>query len=231
MNLNGIEFDLEESNGKWMLKAKENMPVDEFKKILAMAKAIGGTYNRKGGFVFDSKPVFDISTQPEAPAQSEATEEKPASAKERGRRKADKPKTVTDIEKKYEESKRKDISDSEKKAIKGVEFEVFPVASIEECEAYLNAWRLALQNRDPEHQDMLDLLIDVCKEDEELRQYITHKDYITVFTKAGAKFCKDAGRIQDGAAEASAEEILEDVIAEFKKPVKKVTTKKKEDKK
>lgn len=231
MNLNGIEFDLEESNGKWMLKVKENMPVDEFKKILAMAKAIGGTYNRKDGFVFDSKPVFDMPTQPEAPAQPEAVEEKPAPTKKRGRKKADKPKTVTDIEKNYEESKKKDISDSEKKAIKRVEFEVFPVASIEECEEYLNAWKLALKNRTSEHQEMLDLLIEACKDDEELRQYITHKDYLTVFAKGGSEFCKKANRVENNMAEASATEILDDIITEFKKPVKKVITKKKEDKK
>ena len=228
MNLNGIEFDLEESNGKWMLKAKENMPVDEFKKILAMAKAIGGAYNRKGGFIFDKKPVFDMPTQPEVSAQLEATEEKPAPAKKRGRKKTDKPKTVTDIEKKYEESKKKDISDSEKKAIKGVEFEVYPAATFGECVGYLNAVKIAMKNRTSEHQEMLDLLIEACKEDEELRQYITHKDYLNVFAKGAMNFCQKNNRVKDNFAEASAIEILDDVIAEYKKPVKKITPKKKE---
>ena len=232
MKLNGFEVELKEVAGTWRMTLKESLPVSEFSKILVLARKHGGVYSRNEGFVFTNKPDFN---KPSSVAKVSAPETKEALAPKKAKKEKapapEKPKTVTDIEKKYEENKKNELTKEEKKAVKGIEFEVYPVATFEECEEYLNAWKLALKNRDPEHQDMLDLLIESCREDEELRQYITHKDYLTVFAKGGADFCKKAKRIENNAAEASADEILDDVIAEFKKPVKKVTTKKKEDKK
>ena len=224
MKLNGYEVELNEVNGTWKMTIKEFLPVTEFAKILAVVREHGGVYSRTDGFTFKEKPDFESEKEvkPESKVKT-----------------AKKPKTVKEVEKKEEKkpSKRKEaepLTKEEVKAVKEtakVEFEVYPTASVEECEEYLNAWKIAMKNRTSEHQEMLDLLIEACKDDEELRQYITHKDYLNVFFKAGSNFCQKNKRVENGVAEASATEILDDIIAEFKKPVKKVTTKKKEDKK
>lgn len=218
MKLNGFEVELKEANGKWKLEIKESLPVMEFTKILAIVREHGGTYTRNDGFTFNEKPNFGKVKKSKSEVKVAAPTTKEPEKKVS---------VPSDIEKKYEESKKKALTKKEAEAVKGVEFEVYPVASFEECEEYLNAVKIAMKNRDAEHQDMLDMLIEVCRTDEELRQYITHKDYLTVFAKGGAAFCKREKRIENNCAEASATEILDDVIAEFKKPVKKVVKKKK----
>lgn len=223
MKLNGYEVELNEVDGTWRMTLKESLPVTEFTRLLALVREHGGMYTRNEGFIFREKPDFSKPKSKPSVTKVAAPKTKEISVS--------KPKKVTDIEKKYEESKKNDLTKEEKKAVRGVEFEVYPTASVEECEEYLNAWKIAMKNRTSEHQEMLDLLIEACKDDEELRQYITHKDYLNVFFKASSNFCQKNKRVENGVAEASATEILDDIIAEFKKPVKKVTTKKKEVKK
>lgn len=107
---------------------------------------------------------------------------------------------------------------------KGVEFEIYPDASFEECEQFAAATKIALKNRTPEHQTFLDMLLERCKEDADLRRNFVRKDYLNMWSKGGFTFCQREKRMQvnsEGmAGDASAEEILEDVINAYKEPVK-----------
>lgn len=106
---------------------------------------------------------------------------------------------------------------------KGVTIEVYPPSTIEECEAFFDKLKKDKEWADQqEHKDFMDMIVKSCREDEELRAFVTHKDYYKTWENAGRTYCQKVKNHKHGSTK---EQLLPYMIAEYKKPIeKKVTT-------
>ncbi len=205
---------IQQNNGLFVVEPKKKLDFNEFKEVLAIMKSHGGFYSKGARFLFKEDPTW-LNEQAEE-LKAEKTEEVKA--------------LIEATTKDYKEAN-------------GVEFEVHKAATYEECFAHIN--ELAKQfgvdkqflvynailkkcEDEPElvnlikeahlladHARMLQILSERCKEDEELRANLLHKDY--------GKMVVDGGKIayqklkDKNHTALTADDIAEYVIAEYKK--------------
>jgi hypothetical protein len=102
---------------------------------------------------------------------------------------------------------------------KGVEVVVYPASTVEECEEFFNKLKESKEWADQqEHKEFMDMIVKSCKEDEELRAFVTHKDYYKTWEAAGRTYCRSVKEHKHGCTK---EQLLPYMITEYKKPFEK----------
>ena len=105
---------------------------------------------------------------------------------------------------------------------KAVEIEVYPPASVEECVEFFNKLKKDKAWIDEEeHQEFMDMILEVCQSDEELRAFVTHKDYYKTWENAGRTYVKSVKEHKHGCTK---KQLLPYMIDEYKKPIEKSVT-------
>lgn len=144
-------------NGVWVVSPKVAPSYEEFKDILAIMKSHGGLYSKGAKFLFKDEPSW-INTEEElTPTKTKEVEQ-----------------LVQAATKDFKEER-------------GIEFEIHKPATIDECEKYAKAALDPIDEDDckDHHEILLNMLVEACKTDDELRASFTHKEYMKTFETAG----------------------------------------------
>ncbi len=231
MQICGIEFTEAETNGKYCLTAVAMPTIEIFKEINKIAKAHGGVYIRPMSFIFNEKPDFDAEVT-EAPVQEPKAEEKPATKvlhlQTKAKREAEAKKKAETEKKATKKTERKTTKPNTEK--KGVEFEIYPPETIEKCAEHIEVLKDKFKDS-ADHYVALRLLLEACTEDEELRSYLTHKDYEKMLNEGAQAWAKEkeikGNMVYCSISQVS--ELMPFVITAYKKPVVKQLSKKGEE--
>ena len=216
MEIKGIRFNVVSDNGAWFLKPERNLTFDEFKSVVDIMKSHHGVYVKGGQFRFTEEPTWTVEepTEPEVPMEIEET---PMETED----------TVPDEEQPEVEITTSEIDEptEEPKETSGFTFEYNLPASIEECEEHA---RKVLEEIDEDdckdhHEILLNMLVEACKTDDDLRAQFTHKEYMKVFEASGRTAFSELKKVSIGP-----KTLYPYILAEYKKIETKTVSKPKE---
>lgn len=189
----------QEGNGIWVVAPKKMPSYEEFKEINSVMKSHGGVYTKGARFHFREEPKWMT--------ESNITEFKPKKTEAKPKKVVEKPKP----EPKPAEEK------------PAIEFEVYPPAELDECKKYAKSILAKIDKDDckEEHEKLLDLLIEACVTDDELRSNFIHTNYEKTFNAAGRKAAMELNKTC-----ISYKRLFPYMVGEYKKVEVKKTTKK-----
>lgn len=214
MELCALKFEEKEIDGKYCLQPVDKITdVNKFQEVLKVVKAHGGLYSRTNGFMFETKPNFDEKLAPKVvePVQKVV------------------PAKVVEEKKAVKELDKPENKVPEKEIPKGVEFEVYTPISLDECGEYIKSLLEKKEFQAPDHQTLLKMILVKCKDNEQLRANLKHKDYSKMLTQGAAEWAKRNKK--SGNVCCTPDDICDDVIEKYKEAVVKKTKGPKKEKK